>query len=91
MLHHAAPPFAVVVCSYLLQGNARLVGVQSESGRMEARAVLRLLLRQDNMTPVLFMDSVYYASNLDSSLEQQVEHVVAAAELLPPLPPSGAS
>ncbi|CAM9485171.1 unnamed protein product [Ectocarpus sp. 6 AP-2014] len=57
---------------YLLQGNARLVGVQSESGRMEARAVLRLLLRQDNMTPVLFMDSVYYASNLDSSLEQQV-------------------
>ncbi|CAM9888561.1 unnamed protein product, partial [Ectocarpus sp. 8 AP-2014] len=44
---------------YLLQGNARLVGVQSESGRMEARAVLRLLLRQDNMTPVLFMDSVY--------------------------------
>ena len=58
--------------SYLLQGNARLVGVQSESGRMEARAVLRLLLRQDNMAPVLFMDSVYYASNQDSSLEGQV-------------------
>eukprot|EP00903_Cladosiphon_okamuranus_P013411 g12496.t1 len=57
---------------YLVQGNVRLVGVQSESGRMEARAVLRLLLRHDNMAPVLFMDSVYYASNPDSSLEDQV-------------------
>lgn len=36
--------------------------------------MLRLLLRQDNMAPVLFMDSVYYASNQDSSLEHQVWH-----------------
>ena len=39
---------------------------------MEARAVLRLLLRHDNLAPVLFMDSIYYASNQDSSLEDRV-------------------
>lgn len=74
----SSPSLAVVRArSYLLQGNARLIGVRSDSGRMEARAVLRLLLRQDNMAPVLFMDSVYYASNQDSSLEQQVLHCMA--------------
>lgn len=56
---------------YLLQGNVRLVGVQSASGRMEARAVLRLLLRSDSMSPALFMDSVYYSTNPDTCLEQQ--------------------
>ncbi|CAM9675490.1 unnamed protein product [Choristocarpus tenellus] len=57
---------------YLLQGNVRLVGVQSAHGRMEARAVLRLLLRSDDMTPALYMDKIYYASHPDSALEEQV-------------------
>lgn len=64
---------------YLLQGNVRLVGVQSESGRMEARAVLRLLLRSDSMAPALFMDTIYYSTNPDTALEQQVGQRVAAA------------
>lgn len=56
---------------YLLQGNVRFVGVQSALGRMEARAVLRLLLRADIMTPVLFMDEIYYSSHRDDELESQ--------------------
>lgn len=51
----------------------RLVGVQSELGRMEARAVVRLLLREDNMTPVLFIDPVYYSTQPDAGLEEQVK------------------
>lgn len=55
-----------------MQGNVRFVGVQSALGRMEARAVLRLLLRADTMTPVLFMDEIYYSSHRDDELESQV-------------------
>lgn len=53
----------------------RFVGVQSSSsrgGRMDARAVLRLLVRSDNKEAVLFMDKIYYSSNPDATLEQQV-------------------
>lgn len=39
---------------------------------MEARAVLRLLVRADNMSPVLFMDAIYYSSHSDPALEEQV-------------------
>lgn len=39
---------------------------------MEARAVIRLLLRSDSMTPALLMDPVYYSSNPEPVLEQQV-------------------
>ncbi len=38
---------------------------------MDARAVLRLLVRSDNNEAVLFMDKIYYSSNHDPSLEQQ--------------------
>lgn len=59
--------------SYLIQGNVRFVGAQSSrGGRMDARAVLRLLVRSDNKEAVLFMDKIYYSSNHDPSLEQQV-------------------
>ncbi|CAM9148932.1 unnamed protein product, partial [Discosporangium mesarthrocarpum] len=58
---------------YLLQGNVRFVGVQSPSGCMEARSVLRLLLRSDSMAPALFMDQVYYASHPDPALEEQAK------------------
>lgn len=58
---------------YLVQGNVRLVGAaRSSSGRMEARAVLRLLLRSDTMTAVLYMEDIYYSSNHDAVLEEQV-------------------
>lgn len=55
----------------------RFVGVQSSNsnskgGRMEARAVLRLLVRSDNKEAVLFMDKIYFSSNRDATLEQQV-------------------
>lgn len=53
----------------------RFVGVQSSNskgGRMDARAVLRLLVRSDNKEAVLFMDKIYYSSNRDATLEQQV-------------------
>lgn len=51
----------------------RFVGVQSsKDGRMDARAVLRLLVRSDNKEAVLFMDNIYYSSNRDATLEQQV-------------------
>ena len=39
---------------------------------MDARAVLRLLVRSDNKEAVLFMDKIYYSSNRDATLEQQV-------------------
>lgn len=39
---------------------------------MEARAVLRLLLRCDDMSAVLFMDEIYYSSHPDEALEEQV-------------------
>ena len=65
--------------SYVIQGNVRFVGVQSSSsnsnskgGRMDARAVLRLLVRSDNKEAVLFMDKIYFSSNPDATLEQQV-------------------
>ncbi|CAM9888920.1 unnamed protein product [Ectocarpus sp. 6 AP-2014] len=58
---------------YLIQGNVRFVGVQStRDGRMDARAVLRMLVRSDNKEAVLFMDKIYYSSNRDASLERQV-------------------
>lgn len=57
----------------------RLVYVQSETGRMEARAVVRLLLREDVMAPVLFMDPVFYSSHPCASLEEQVRCVAKAA------------
>lgn len=53
----------------------RFVGVQSSNskgGRMDARAVLRLLVRSDNKEAVLFMDKIYFSSNRDATLEQQV-------------------
>lgn len=55
-----------------MQGNVRFVGVQSALDRMEARAVLRLLVRADNMAAVLFMDEIYYSSHRDAALEEQV-------------------
>lgn len=48
------------------------MGVQSALGRMEARAVLRLLVRADDMSAVLFMDDIYYSSHRDPALEEQV-------------------
>lgn len=57
---------------YLVQGNVRMVGVRSALGRMEARAVLRLLLRVDDMSPVLYMETVYFASHADPALDRQV-------------------
>lgn len=39
---------------------------------MDARAVLRMLVRSDNKEAVLFMDNIYYSSNRDASLERQV-------------------
>lgn len=59
---------------YLVQGNVRLVGARSLLGRMEARAVVRLLLREDDMTPVLYMETLYYATNPDPGLGLQVMH-----------------
>lgn len=49
-----------------------MVGVRSALGRMEARAVLRLLLRVDDMSPVLYMETVYFASHADPALDRQV-------------------
>ncbi|CAM9187780.1 unnamed protein product [Scytosiphon promiscuus] len=58
---------------YLIQGNVRFVGVQSSmGGRMDARAVLRLLVRSDTKEAVLFMDKIYYSSNRDATLERKV-------------------
>lgn len=34
--------------------------------------MLRLLLREDNMAPALFMDSIYYRPQPDAALEEQV-------------------
>lgn len=67
------------VLRYLLQGNVRLACVQSESGRVEARAVVRLLLREDVMAPVLFMHPVFYSSHPCASLEEQVRGKAKAA------------
>ena len=55
------------------------MGVQSALGRMEARAVLRLLLRADNMTAVLFRDEIYYSSQRDDALESQASFVLQVA------------
>lgn len=38
---------------------------------MDARAVLRLLVRSDNEEVVLFLDKIYYSSNRDAALERQ--------------------
>lgn len=38
---------------------------------MDARAVLRLLVRSDTKEAVLFMDKIYYSSNRDATLERQ--------------------
>lgn len=39
---------------------------------MEARAVIRLLLRKDTMAPVLFMEPVHYNKEPCADLEEQV-------------------
>eukprot|EP00752_Nemacystus_decipiens_P004033 g3692.t1 len=77
---------------YVIQGNVRFVGVQSSNsssnanskgGRMDARAVLRLLVRSDNKEAVLFMDKIYFSSNQDATLEQQVvEEAKSVSEAL---------
>eukprot|EP00903_Cladosiphon_okamuranus_P006600 g6447.t1 len=71
---------------YLIQGNVRFVGVQSSSskgGRMDARAVLRLLVRSDNKEAVLFLDKIYFSSNRDATLEKQVvEEAESVSEAL---------
>lgn len=38
---------------------------------MDARAVLRLLVRGDNSEAVLFMDDIYFSANGNDALEEQ--------------------
>ncbi|CAN0429408.1 unnamed protein product, partial [Phaeothamnion confervicola] len=64
---------------YLLAGNVRLVVMRNDAGRVEARAVARLLLRRDTMAPVLFCEEVYFASGASDALKRRVEE--EAAEL----------
>lgn len=69
----SAPSLGIDVYGrYLLQGNIRLLIVQSTEGRTEARSVLRLLLRADTMSPVIFMDPIYYCSEYKAALEKKV-------------------
>lgn len=38
---------------------------------MEARAVVRLLIRGDDLSPALYMETIYYSSHADPALERQ--------------------
>ena len=84
---------------YVLQSHVRALVVRDASGRVLARSLVRLLLRSDTLTPVIFCDPVFftkhYSRELQASLHAQARAlelhtrvpVVHAGSLLPLLDP----
>ena len=67
---------------YLLQGNVKLLAAPSsdtESPRMQARAVLRLLIRSDDRSPMLLLEDMFFAARkTDPAADAQLTQNIAA-------------
>lgn len=67
---------------YLLQGNVRLLLVRGPSGRTLARAAVRLLARDDNGEPVIWLDQPLYQPYEGLALGKASEQAELESELL---------
>ncbi|CAM9972536.1 unnamed protein product [Heterosigma akashiwo] len=60
---------------YLLQGNVRLLRVRTAEGpggRVAGRAVLRVLHREDNGAPVLYLDRIYCSGQAANDIRPRI-------------------
>jgi len=57
---------------YVLQSHVRALVVYDGVGRVMARSVIRLVLRSDTLTPVIFCDPMFFTLGYDRSLQLEL-------------------
>ena len=76
---------------YVLQSHVRALVVLDAAGRVRARSLIRLLIRSDTLTPVIFCDPMFfttdYSEELQLNLLKQARVFEPFSPLAPPLHP----
>ena len=66
---------------YVLQSHVRALVVFDTAGRVLARSLIRLLLRSDTLTPVIFCDPIFFTTDYSEELQLDVLKQARALEL----------
>ena len=65
----------------MLQSHVRALVVFDTAGRVLARSLIRLLLRSDTLTPVIFCDPIFFTTDYSEELQLDVLKQARALEL----------
>ncbi len=65
---------------YVLQSHVRALVVTDGVGRVLVRSLIRLVLRSDNLSPVIFCDPMFFTSGYSAELQAQLLAQAAALE-----------
>ena len=81
--------FLVLVCTpalmgYVLQSHVRALVVTDAVGRVMCRSIIRLVLRSDTLTPVIFCDPMFFTVGYSRELQRDLlDQVYTRAPVLP--------
>ena len=67
---------------YVLQSHVRALVVLDAAGRVLARSLIRLLLRSDTLTPVIFCDPMFFTTDYSEELQHNLLKQARTLELL---------